>query len=146
MVLAVLLTASLISCSVMLLITSLVKSSAAIGVINGVAGTFFGFLCGIYMPYSSLGESTKVIGSLLPFTHLVIWLKQIVLDNAFSQLGIIGEYKNILYRSYFSADSIGLIHFDIPLWTMVILSGFFGLICLAASYSILFRRFKEKQK
>jgi multidrug/hemolysin transport system permease protein len=146
MVLVVLLAASLISCSLMFFITSIVKSSAAIGVISGVAGTVFGFLCGIYMPYSTLGESTKAIGSLLPFTHIAIWLKQVVLGNAFSQLGITGEFKNILFREYFSAESIGLIYIDLPLWTMLVFSGILGFICLAASYSIMNSRFKERQK
>jgi multidrug/hemolysin transport system permease protein len=146
LVLVVLLMASLISCSIMFFITSLVKSSAAIGVITGVAGTVFGFLCGIYMPYSNLGESTKAIGSLLPFTHIVIWLKQVVLGDAFSQLGITGEFKNILFREYFSANSIGLLHIDLPLWAMVVFSGIFGFICLAASYIIMNKRFMERQR
>jgi len=146
MVLAVLLTASLISCSIMLLITSLVKSSAAIGVITGIAGTFFGFLCGIYMPYSNLGETTKAVGSLIPFTHIVIWLKQVVLGDAFSQLGITGEFKDILYCDYFSASSVGFLGLDVTLWVMIVLSGILGLLCLAASYLMLNRRFRERQK
>jgi multidrug/hemolysin transport system permease protein len=146
MVLAVLLTASLISCSIMLLVTALVKSSEAIGVINGIAGTFLGFLCGIYMPYGNLGEMTRAFGSILPFSHIVIWLKQVVLGDAFSQLEITGEYKDVLYRDYFSAENIGFIDFDVPLWAMVVLSGFFGLICLTASYLLLTRRFKARQK
>jgi multidrug/hemolysin transport system permease protein len=140
MVFAVLFMASLISCSLMFFITSLVKSSAAIGVISGVSGTVFGFLCGIYMPYSNLGESTKAIGSLFPFTHIVIWLKQVVLGNAFSQLGITGDFKNILFREYFSAESIGFLNIDLPLWTMVVLSGILGFMCLTASYIIMNRR------
>lgn len=96
MSLVVLFVASIISCSFMLLVTTLAKSSVAIGVINGFLGTFIGFLCGIYMPYSNLGESTKRIGSLLPFSHITIWLKRVVLGDAFSQTGIPEEYTDIL--------------------------------------------------
>jgi len=140
MVLLVLLTSSLISSSFMILVTASVKSSAAIGVINGVAGTFFGFLCGIYMPYSNLGEGTKMAGSFFPFTHLTIWMKQTVLDDAFSQLGIEGEMKEILLRDFFSADGVGLAGFDLPLWMMIVFSGVFGLLCLIMSFILLHKR------
>jgi hypothetical protein len=73
----------------------------------------------------------------------VIWLKQVVLGNAFSQIGITGEFKKILYHDYFSADTIGFMNFDIPLWVMLVFSGIFGLVCLAVSYLMLYRRFKD---
>lgn len=143
MVLLVLFAASLISCSLMLLLTLLVKSSSAIGVINGISGTFFGFLCGIYMPYGNLGEGVKAIGSFLPFSHLTIWLKRVMLDNAFSQVGIVGDFKDILFRDYFSAVSIGFCTLSAPLWLSVFLSGMFGLICLVASCLLLSKRIKR---
>lgn len=142
MVVLVLFIASLISCSLMLLVTALVKSSAAIGVMNGILGTFFGFLCGIYMPYGNLGEGTKAVGSFLPFSHLVIWLKRTVLDDAFSQLGIAGAFKDILYRDYFTAESIGFCGLPAPLWLMVFASGLFGLVCMAVSYVLLAGRIR----
>ena len=142
MALLVLFITSLVSCSIMLFITSLVKSSSAIGVVNGVSGTFFGFLCGIYMPYSNLGETTKIIGSALPFTHLTIWLKQVMLNSAFGQLGINAEFGEILLNSHFSAASIGFLNFSVPLWVMVCLSTLFGLACLVISYSLLNKRLK----
>ena len=145
LVLAVLLVASLISCSIMLLITSLVKSSSAIGVINGIAGTFFGFLCGIYMPYSNLGDTTKAVGSFLPFTHLTIWLKRVMLGDAFTQLHIPDAFREILYRDFFSADGVGLAGMDVPLGAMVVLSGALGLMCLVASYLLLHRRIKGQK-
>ncbi len=140
MVLAVLLAASLISCALMMLITSLVKSPAAIGVFNGIAGTFFGFLCGIYMPYSNLGDATKTIGSVLPFSHLTIWLKRVVLGDAFSQLGITGEFKELLYSEYFSASSIGFCGLSVPLPVMVGAAAVFGIVCLVVSCRLLNKR------
>ncbi|HZK21191.1 MAG TPA: ABC transporter permease [Oscillospiraceae bacterium] len=132
--------ASFISAALMLLITSLVKSSAAIGVISGVAGTFVGFLSGIYMPYSSLGEATKKVGSLLPFSHLTVWIKNILLSDASAQLNITGELKEIVIDGYFSAGNIGFLGLDIPLWILLLASGVFALLCLVASSRILKKR------
>lgn len=143
MVILVLLIASLISCSIMLLVTTLAKSSTAIGVISGIAGTFCGFLCGIYMPYGNLGEGVKAVGSLLPFSHLTVWLKQVVLDDAFLQVGITGPFKEILYRDYFSATSIGFCNLSAPLWLMVLLSGIIGILCLTVSFVLLSKRIKR---
>ncbi|MGI5900419.1 MAG: ABC transporter permease [Christensenellales bacterium] len=142
--LAVLLVSSLISCSLMLLVTTLVKSSTAIGVINGVLGTFIGFLCGIYLPYSNLGESTKMVGSLLPFSHIAIWLKRIVLGDAFSQAGIPAEYTDILYGEFFSAENIGFLAFDAPLWAMIMGSILLGFVCLAVAYRLFGNRLKVR--
>lgn len=143
-VLLVLFAASLISCTLMLLLTTLVKSSTAIGVINGIAGTFFGFLCGIYMPYSNLGETARSVGSFLPFTHLTIWLKQVMLNDAFAQVGIPDAFKEVLFRDYFTAQSIGLGNWAAPLWVMLLFCAIFGLLCLIASYALLRKRIERK--
>jgi len=141
----VLFVSSLVSCSFMLLVTVLIKSSSALGVVNGVSGTFFGFLCGIYIPFDSLGEATKAVGSVLPFSHLTIWLKRVALDDAFGQVGISGEVKNILYRNYFSAENIGFLSHPAPLRLMVFLSVMLGLLCLAVSCILLNRRIKGQR-
>lgn len=146
MVLIVLFAASLVSCSIVSLITSLIKSVTAVGVFNGVSGTFFGFLCGIYMPYSNLGEGTKAVGSVLPFSHLTVWLKNVLLSDAFFQVGIEGEAKDILFRDYFTADSIGFCGLSAPLWIMILFSGLIGLLCLALAYCLLKKRIKGRGK
>jgi multidrug/hemolysin transport system permease protein len=139
-VIGILAVASLVSCALMLLITGIVKSSTAIGVISSIAGTLFGFLCGIYMPYSNLGTGTEKVGSFLPFTHLTIWLKQTVLSDAFSKLNITGEAKDILLKEYFSANNIGFCGIDIPLWAMLILCGVFALVCFILASRLLKKR------
>ncbi|MGI6745966.1 MAG: ABC-2 family transporter protein [Firmicutes bacterium ADurb.Bin300] len=136
----ILLVATLISASLMLFVTSLVKSSAAIGVISGVAGTFIGFLSGIYMPYSSLGKGTEKVGSLLPFTHLAIWMKRVVLSDAFSQISIPEEFRENILEGYFSAASIGLLGFNIPLWIIIAACGALSLGFLFSSGRILAKR------
>lgn len=133
----VLVIVTIVGCSIMLLITALVRSSIAIGVINGIIGTILGFLCGIYVPYSNMGTVAKNIGSLLPFTHLTIWLKQIVLRDVFSQFGMSKELSEKMQELWFSAGEVGLCGADVPLWGMVLLGGLFALGCLVASVFLL---------
>ena len=143
MAVVVLLAASFVACSVMFLITAIIKSSTAIGVINGVLGTFLGFLCGVYMPYSNLGEGATAVGSFLPFSHITIWLKQTVLNDAFGQLAIPDGAKEVLFADYFSAQSIGFCNLPAPLWLMVLLAGLFGVLCLLFSWFVLKKRIKR---
>jgi len=140
-VIGILIFASVTSCSIMLLMIALVKSSAAIAVFSGVAGTFLGFLCGIYMPYAQLGKGVEKVGSLLPLTHLTIWLKQIVLADAFRQLDIAAEFQDVLLES-FSAQEVGLAGLNIPLGGMLLYTAVFALACLFFAGRIAGRRFR----
>lgn len=139
----VLLAASIISGAIMMLITAAIRSVTALGVINGVAGTFFGFLCGIYMPYSNLGEGAAMVGSFIPYTHLTIWLKQIVLGDAFDQAGIPVEYRDGILENMFSANNLGVAGLDASLPVMLALCAVFGLICLVSAWVILKGRMKR---
>lgn len=138
----VLILVTFISCSIVLLITTLVKSSAAIGVINGILGTIIGFLCGIYMPFDNLGKGATYVGSLLPFTHLTIWLKRIVLKDVFRQCNIPSEMTEIMQRKWFSAGNIGLCGLDVPLWGMLIFSGVIAIVCFTISTVVLKNRLR----
>ena len=138
-VIGILIFSSMVSCSIMLLFTALVKSSAAIGVFSGVAGTFLGFLCGIYMPYELLGEGVEKVGSALPLTHITIWLKQIVLDDVFSKLKISEEFQSTMLES-FSAQNIGLIGINVPLAGTLIYTAVLALICLLIAGKFVKRR------
>ncbi|GHV34601.1 ABC transporter permease [Clostridia bacterium] len=131
---------SLLSCSLMLFVTALVKSSTAIGVINGIAGTFLGFLCGIYLPYGNLGKTAEMIGSVLPFTHLIIWLKQTVLKSAFVQVSVPSDLTDMILGEFFSAESVGFLSFDIPLLVMVCYAAVFAGACLVAAVLLQKRR------
>ena len=137
----VLLFASMLSCSLMMLFTALVKSSAAIGVFSGIAGTFFGFLCGIYMPYEVLGKGIEKAGSVLPLTHITIWLKQIVLNDAFTKLEIPQELQGALLEG-FSAKNIGLAGLDIPLGWMLLYTAGIALLCLFVAGKVVGRRLR----
>jgi len=138
-VIGILVFSSMVSCSLMMLVTAIVKSSAAIGVFSGIAGTFLGFLCGIYMPYESLGDGVKKVGSVLPFTHITIWLKQIVLDDVFTKLKIAEDFQSPMLES-FSAQNIGLIGINIPLTGTLFYTAAIALISLLIAGRIVKRR------
>ena len=138
-VIAILVFASIVSCSLMLLFTAMVKSSAAIGVFSGVAGTFLGFLCGIYMPYEQLGKGVEKFGSLLPLTHITIWLKQVVLEDAFAKLDIADGFRTAMLET-FSAKNIGFAGFDISLGGTLIYTAALALICLFVAGKFIKRR------
>jgi len=142
-VFVVLLFASIVSCSLMLLFTAIVKSSAAIGTFSGVSGTFFGFLCGIYMPYEMLGEGVKTMGSVLPLTHSTIWLKQIVLQDAFVKLDAATEFHSMLL-DVFSAQNIGITGLDIPLWGTLLYTAAIALLCLVCAGRIISRKLRVR--
>lgn len=133
-----------ISSAVLLLITVLIKSSSALSVLNGIVGTVIGFICGIYMPYSQLGSGMKYVASFLPFTHFTIWLKQIVLGDAFSQFGMSAEISSKMQEMWFSAGNVGFCGLNAPLWLMLILSVLFAIVCLIVSlFLIKGRKFKH---
>ncbi|MDR1427065.1 MAG: ABC transporter permease [Bifidobacteriaceae bacterium] len=132
--------AALVSGALMLLLAALVRSSTALGVISGILGTFLGFLCGIYMPYFMLGNGIEGVGSVLPFTHLTVWFKQVVLGDAAKQLGISGAQQMSVLEESFSAENVGLLGLDLPLPVMLGLSGLFAVGCAVAALAVLRRR------
>jgi multidrug/hemolysin transport system permease protein len=140
MAVLVVLVACVVSSAIMMLITAIVRSPAAVGVISGVAGTFFGFLCGIYIPYSSLGDGIVKVGSFIPFTHLTIWLKQTVLGDVFNQLGVPDVARSSMLKDAFSASDVGLCGIDLPLDAMVLFSAAFGIICFIIAWMMMVKR------
>jgi multidrug/hemolysin transport system permease protein len=137
----IILYAVFVGVSVMLLITALVRSPSALGTMSGVLGTFLGFLCGIYMPYAQLGTLTERIGSVLPFTHLTIWLKRTVLLDAFGQLEFPAQVQTeLLGAGGFSASNIGFLGMAVPLWVMLVAAGVFGAGCLGAAVGLMRRK------
>ncbi|MDR1821272.1 MAG: ABC transporter permease [Oscillospiraceae bacterium] len=140
---AILIAASFISCAIMLMLTAIVKSSAALNVISGILGTFLGFLCGIYMPYSNLGKGAETVGSVLPVTHIAIWLKRTVLENVCAQLEITGQLKTVFIEDFYSAGNIGFCGLNVPFWGMLLYSALFALVCLVAAGVILRRKMKR---
>ena len=137
---AILLSASLISASIMLLFTALIKSPAAISIISSISATFFGVLCGIYTSYSILGKGAETAGSFIPFTHITILFKQLVLKDALSRFDLPENIYNNIHDKLFAARNIGFCGLNTPQWALLLFCGIFAFLCLAAAWLILRRR------
>jgi len=75
-----------ISASLMIFLTTILKSVNAFGALSGVLGTLIGFMSGIYMPLFVLGKSMAYVASVIPFTHMTILLKQVLLKEPYALL------------------------------------------------------------
>lgn len=75
-----------LSASLMIFLTTILKSVNAFGALSGILGTFIGFISGIYMPLSVLGKSMGYVASIMPFTHMTILLKQVLLKEPYQLL------------------------------------------------------------
>ncbi|MFA7418012.1 MAG: hypothetical protein WCZ19_05655, partial [Acholeplasma sp.] len=116
-----------ISTAVMVFMTSLIRSVNAFGAVSGVFGTLIGFASGIYMPLFILPEFMSKVASLLPFTHMNILLKRMVLPQAFDLLDPAkfdteASYLSTLeqLKAAYGYNEIGVLGLDIPMiWVMV---------------------------
>lgn len=106
-----------ISASLMIFLTTILKSVNAFGALSGVLGTFIGFVCGIYMPLSVLGKVMGYVASVFPFTHMTILLKQILLKDPYSLL--LPEVVENIEDSY-GTKEIGIFGQPVPMiWIML---------------------------
>lgn len=122
---------TVISSSLMIYLVTLIKSQNAFGALAGVLGTVIGFMSGIYIPLSQLGSPMDDIATLLPFTHMTILLKQVILKEPFAELPT--SFSEAISVDYGTINN-GLFGLNVPMfWLMV---GSFGvaLILLALAY------------
>ena len=120
-----------ISSALMLFLVTLIKSQNAFGALAGVLGTVIGFMSGIYMPLFVLGEGMANIASLVPFTHMTILLKQVILKEAYSELPI--QFAEGLSESY-GTQEIGVFGIDISMPWLMIGSFVIAMILLLLAY------------
>lgn len=129
-VMLVLLFFTFISSTLMIFLTTLIKSVNAFGAMSGVLGTFIGFVSGIYIPIVVFETPMKYVASIMPFTHMTIWLKNVILREPYALIPIEAvEQIEFAYGTYElgvfgQSVSMGLI--------MVVISMLsFGLLYLA---------------
>lgn len=136
---------SFISSSMMVLITTFIKSINAFGAFSGVFGSLVGFVTGIYMPLSVLPEFMVHISSLVPFTHFVILLKSIVMRQSLEIIegyGIPAEgIESIKYG--FGANEIGIFGMQVDMLWIVIASLILAVGFLAIATIRMNRRIKQ---
>ncbi|MFP4186838.1 MAG: ABC transporter permease [Acholeplasmataceae bacterium] len=126
---------TLMSSSFMIYLTTLLRSVNAFSTLSGVLGTFIGFVSGIYMPLFVLGRAMVHVASLVPFTHMTIILRNVLLEEPYRiiEAEFPPEAMEAIRLSY-GTDEIGVIGFDVPLAVIIFLSGLLAVSFLVMSY------------
>lgn len=119
-----------ISSSMMIFLTTLLKSVNAFGTMSGVLGTLIGFMSGIYMPLVVLGKSMAYVASLVPFTHMAIILKNLLLKAPYKELSLIVPSDAMKEISIvYGTEEIGILGMDVSMGLImlgcIVLSGVF---------------------
>lgn len=89
---------SFFSCSVMGVITSLLKSRQAFTSLSIIAGTIIGFLEGVYMPIGMLPNKVQDVLKVIPFGHCAVVFRSILMSNSID--GVMGKVPESLQREY----------------------------------------------
>lgn len=113
-----------ISTSFMILLTTFIPSVNAFGAISGIFGSVIGFLSGIYIPLSSgTPEMLRNISSLVPFTHMGIIYKNILMNQSFNLLADkTNNNQEILenVKDSFGANELGIFLNQVPMIVIMI--------------------------
>ncbi|NLZ15486.1 MAG: ABC transporter permease [Erysipelotrichaceae bacterium] len=120
-----------LSASLMIFLTTLLKSVNAFGALSGVLGTFVGFICGIYMPLVVLGDTMIYVASIFPFTHMTILLKQVLLKDPYSLVPI-EVVENL--EVAFGTKEIGVFGQEVPMIWLILASLIIAFLLLFFAY------------
>ena len=71
----------LISSPIVVFLVSFIKSSNSFGALSSIIGTLIGFISGIYIPLYVLDSFTRSLASLLPFSHMTIFLRRLLIGE-----------------------------------------------------------------
>lgn len=126
-----------VSATLMIFLTTLLKSVNAFGALSGILGTLIGFMSGIYMPLFVLGKSMAYVASVVPFTHMTIMLKQVILNEPYqalvSETGFpvqgISEIGN-----FYGTNEIGIFGNEVNIWLILFASVLLGIGLLMIAY------------
>jgi multidrug/hemolysin transport system permease protein len=125
-----------ISASLMIYLVTLLKSVNAFGALLGILGTFVGFMSGIYMPLVVLGKSMRYVASVIPFTHMSILLKRILLEGPYEMMiekGVPLEVMPDIKEAY-GSEYIGVLGLDISITWIMLASILLSILFLFFAY------------
>ncbi len=111
-----------VSASLMIYLVTLLKSVNAFGTLSGILGTLVGFICGIYMPLAIFSNSIQYVASAIPFTHMTILLKNVMLEEPMRLLNdaIQSEQAISEMKLYFGMNEIGFFGMEVHMtWLMI---------------------------
>jgi len=137
---------AIISTSFMILLTTFIKSINAFGAVSGIFGSMIGFIAGIYIPISSSTPNfLRNLSSLIPFSHMTIFLKQILMEPALNIIlskegGSIEVVNGV--KDGFGANELGILGLDVNLGVIIAVSVLLSALLIALSSYRLNKRFK----
>ena len=70
-----------ISVPLVIMLVSFISSNNAFGALSSIIGTLIGFISGIYIPLSMLDPVTNSLAAILPFSHMTIHLRRLLIGN-----------------------------------------------------------------
>lgn len=79
--LAIILLYLFISVPIILFIITFIKTSGGFAGVSSTVGTLIGFISGIYIPLFVLDPITRNIAAVLPFSHMTIYLRKLLIGN-----------------------------------------------------------------
>lgn len=123
-----------ISASFMIFMVTLIKTVNAFGTMSGVLGTFVGFVSGIYMPLFVLGKSMTYVASLVPFTHMTIVLRRLLLAEPYEILETsVPSAVMMDIKRHYGTEYVGILGNDVDIWW--IMAGIAVIVCLLLYFS-----------
>lgn len=120
-----------ISSTLMIFLTTMLKSVNAFGALSGVLGTLIGFTSGIYMPLTVLGNAMTKVASVVPFTHMTVLLKQILLKEAYQELP--APFVEGV-STFYGTNDVGLLGLDVSTLWLVFGSILIGFVLMFFAY------------
>lgn len=124
-----------ISSTLMIYLTTLIRSVNAFGGLSGTLGTFIGFTSGIYIPLYVLGGVMTKVASVIPFTHMAIVLKGVLLKEPYAILSesIPPQGMNEIEIAYGTRE-IGVLGQSVPMWIIMLFTVGLAFLLLYLSY------------
>ena len=133
-----------ISSSLMIYLTTLLKSVNAFGTLSGILGTLIGFICGIYFPLANFSSGIQYVSSVFPFTHMTILLKNIMLDQSLTALQTtvpVDAFERI--KLYFGVNELGVFGQHVDMIWLMIGSAIIACVLLYLGYFNMSRKIKN---
>jgi multidrug/hemolysin transport system permease protein len=133
---------TILTAMILILPMSLFTTPSATGPFMGILGTFIGFMCGIYMPLSNYGKGMNFIAGILPFTHMQVFLKRVMINDSVKLIGIPKDYLETIWDNL-GASYVNVFGINLPVYGKVIYILIFSLILMVLSIPFITKKIKK---
>lgn len=90
---------TVLSAAIVLPILAFIRTSSAFTTLSTIVGTFIGFISGVYLSISSVGETLQQVMTWFPMTQVNALLKQVLMKDSIAKVfdsapsSVVNEYK-----------------------------------------------------